>query len=350
MVKKTTLKPLIMAVVFTLLILIFFCGSLIPIKAAGRPSLGVHSREEYDYEISQNLSWGNENWICVVVQPPGTYLFRSSRGDSYEFTISNGVSDYRVIAYDSSYSNTLYYKIPQNTAQYSYLFKNKTFGITVYDADTVTVIGREEGTVYTSPDGAWKYINLNDIKAPSGHYNWTLGNSGAFDYTIVVNTYAQTTNHYKKSAQTGKYLTTAFDTKKESVEYGKEYTVKYTTVPKGYKKAGLGGTFSVNGSTQTSYKYTVTGPATNSAYYDPIKYTITYLPNTATSGSMTYSTHYYDYKTALTANDYKKQFKVSFNAGEGESESDYLIADYAFGGWNTKADGSGTAFANSQQV
>ncbi len=99
MVKKTTLKPFIMAVVFTLLLLTFFCGSLIPTKAAGRPSLGVHSREEYDYEVSQNLSWGNENWVCVVVSAPGTYSFNSSRGDSCEFTISNGVSDYRVIAY-----------------------------------------------------------------------------------------------------------------------------------------------------------------------------------------------------------------------------------------------------------
>lgn len=60
-------------------------------------------------------------------------------------------------------------------------------------------------------------------------------------------------------------------------------------------------------------------------------YSVAYNGNGSTSGSMSNSSHTYDTAKALTANAYKK-------------------TGYSFNGWNTKADGTGTAYANQASV
>ena len=61
------------------------------------------------------------------------------------------------------------------------------------------------------------------------------------------------------------------------------------------------------------------------------KYQVKYNGNTATSGSMSNSTHVYDTAKALSANGYSK-------------------TGYRFKSWNTKADGTGTTYTNQQSV
>ena len=63
----------------------------------------------------------------------------------------------------------------------------------------------------------------------------------------------------------------------------------------------------------------------------PITYQIVYNGNGATAGSMSNSTHTYDAAKALTANSYSR-------------------TGYTFTGWNTKADGTGTTYADKASV
>ena len=74
-----------------------------------------------------------------------------------------------------------------------------------------------------------------------------------------------------------------------------------------------------------------TGNIALTAKWTPITYTVKYNGNGATGGSTASSTHTYDVAKALTANGFSK-------------------TGYTFTGWNTKSDGSGTAYKDKQSV
>ena len=67
------------------------------------------------------------------------------------------------------------------------------------------------------------------------------------------------------------------------------------------------------------------------AQWTAIPYTVTYDGNGSTAGSTASSSHTYDTAKALTANGFTK-------------------TGYTFKGWNTKADGSGTSYADKASV
>ena len=67
------------------------------------------------------------------------------------------------------------------------------------------------------------------------------------------------------------------------------------------------------------------------AQWDPIKYTIKYDGNGATSGSTPDSDHIYDIKKNMSKNQYER-------------------TGYIFDGWNTEKDGSGDAYTDEQEV
>ena len=99
----------------------------------------------------------------------------------------------------------------------------------------------------------------------------------------------------------------------------------------GYTFTGWTGT---NGITPNTTITIATGSFGNREYvanWRANNYTVHYHGNGNTSGSMSSSTHYYDTKKALSANAYSK-------------------TGYKFAGWNTKADGTGTAYTDRQEV
>lgn len=78
----------------------------------------------------------------------------------------------------------------------------------------------------------------------------------------------------------------------------------------------------------------VTMPAssnTHTAQWIPNSYSVAFMGNGSTSGTMSDQSFAYDVAQSLTANAYTK-------------------SGYVFAGWNTVADGSGTAYSNSQSV
>ncbi len=77
--------------------------------------------------------------------------------------------------------------------------------------------------------------------------------------------------------------------------------------------------------------YTTNKDVTIYAHWTPITYTIRFNGNGSTSGSMTDLSMTYDVAKNLTANAYKR-------------------TGYTFNGWNTKSDGSGSAYTDKQSV
>ena len=76
-------------------------------------------------------------------------------------------------------------------------------------------------------------------------------------------------------------------------------------------------------------------------------YKVNFDGNGATGGSMNQQTLIYD-QTSLATNAFTRSYTVNFDA-DGGSAADSKIATYTFNNWNTKADGTGTAYTNQQQ-
>ncbi len=92
------------------------------------------------------------------------------------------------------------------------------------------------------------------------------------------------------------------------------------TAASGGTKVGAGGA-----------SYTPSKDMTVYAHWTPISYTIKFNGNNATSGTMSNLSMTYDVAKTLTANAFKR-------------------TGYTYAGWNTKADGTGTAYRDKQSV
>lgn len=135
-------------------------------------------------------------------------------------------------------------------------------------------------------------------------------------------------------------------------DYNDQYTISTSVSPSssgtvsggGTKTAGTTITLTANPATGYEFKQwsdgntsnprtaTVTGDATYTAQFTENKYTIAFNGNGNTGGSMSSLTNVgYDDSKTLTANAFTK-------------------TGYTFNGWNTKADGSGTSYADKASV
>ena len=92
-----------------------------------------------------------------------------------------------------------------------------------------------------------------------------------------------------------------------------------------------------------------TADATITANWTPITYEVQYNGNGSTSGSMTNSTHTYGTAKNLTANTFKKQYTVTFDANGGSCTTASGTAIATFSGWATSASGA-VAYADKTSV
>lgn len=208
----------------------------------------------------------------------------------------------------------------------------------------------EQGTKYEikdiKPKTGKKYIGTTYNSALSG----TLVNANASIWLKFVTTHTITLKAPRLHAGT----TWIWDigTKYYTMDYGSKFNmqnyINVFTSPKGYHYGGAstddwwetakngigsdhGGTYMDNPSNGGSSTFTVTTDMTAQLHYYPNTYTIKYNGNGNTGGSTTSSLHTYDVAKALTTNGFTK-------------------IGYSFTGWNTEADGTGTAYTNQQSV
>ena len=204
-----------------------------------------------------------------------------------------------------------------------------------YGAGYVTKANAFSRTGYT-------FVGWNE-KADGTGTDWTswIGKSWTWTYTKNITLYAQwTVNKYTLmiTGDSGVEKITGNGT----YNYGTIANVTYQIKP-GYHIKNITGTTADGDPNGVWTGHTGKGGTVNDTWTvkacnrtavvhtEPNTYTIKYDGNGSTGGSTAYSSHIYDVAKALTANEYTR-------------------TGYSFNGWNTKADGSGTAYADKASV
>ena len=176
----------------------------------------------------------------------------------------------------------------------------------------------------TSKTGAVVYTNKQSVKNLSSTQGDTVTLYAKWkpnEYTVTFNANGGTTS-----------------TASKKVTYDSTYGTLPT--PSAYSKTGyivtFNGWYTANtDGTHVTASTTVKLSANQTLYAHwketPITYTIVYNGNGYTNGSTASSSHTYNVAKNLTANGFGK-------------------TGYTFAGWNTKADGTGTSYANSASV
>ena len=128
---------------------------------------------------------------------------------------------------------------------------------------------------------------------------------------------------------------------------GSAYTLPTNMTRTGYT---FGGWQQQDGSTvRNSYTFG-TQNETLTAKWTANTYTVMYNGNGATNGGTASSTHTFSVPQALTANGFARAFTVTFDHNYAGIPDTTDTAAASFNGWNTAADGSGTAYADGAAV
>ena len=176
------------------------------------------------------------------------------------------------------------------------------------------------------------------LDAAGGRIAWTGGNAGCG--TALFHSYVK---QITASSGTGGTMTASGTKaviapgKSLTENVGWRTTKTYTITPStGYKISGIkvdGSAVAVTNSAKQTYTFSnVKANHTIAATYAPITYKIAFDGNGATSGS-----------TASMAN-------LKGNTAYNLTANGFKRTGYAFSGWNTAPDGTGTSYANKAQV
>ena len=239
---------------------------------------------------------------------------------------------------------TLYAQWPKNSYYLDLIgwLDGKSAGnITGYGTADIYVDGVQKANDVTDfyqkiPNGSKNEIK--DIKTVTGH-TYVGVHSGSITGTIGTSNVGVVlkfkTNKYTVTFDKNNGTGTMTD---QTFTYGvKQALTKNAFARTGYTFAGWITQAIGKGTTYTDQQEVTSLSATDGAtirlyaQWTAISYTVTYDGNGSTSGSTASSSHTYDTAKALTANGFTK-------------------TGYTFKGWNTKADGSGTSYADKASV
>ncbi len=185
-------------------------------------------------------------------------------------------------------------------------------GLTYGTLPTVTRTGYTLAGWYTAASGGTKITSSTTMSTGSNHTlyaHWT------------ANTYTVTFNANGGSCSTAN----------KNVTYNSTYGTLPTPTRTGYTFAGWYTAASGGTKITADTKVTITANQTLYAHWTANTYTIAFNKNGATSGSMSNLSMSYGTSKNLTANAYAR-------------------TGYTFNGWNTKADGTGTSYADKASV
>ena len=169
---------------------------------------------------------------------------------------------------------------------------------------------------YTAASGGSKVTTIpTDAKTYYAH--WT-----AKKYTVTLNNQGATTaGSTSVSATYGSAMPSITKPTRTGYVFGGYYTGTNGSGTQYYTAAGA-----------SARSYSTAGTMTLYAKWTPITYSVAFNGNGALSGSMSAQSFTYDEAQALTANAFSKGVA------------------YAFTGWNTQPDGSGTTYTDGQSV
>lgn len=205
---------------------------------------------------------------------------------------------------------------------YTAVFEKITFTATFKNHD-----GTVLQTVNVEHGGTPKYTGSTPTKPSTAEYSYSFSGWNPSIGAITSNiTYTAQFTATKRKYTINTSATNGVVSGGGTYEYGTSITLTASPAD-GYKFEKWS-----DGNTQNPRGITVTGNATYTAQFTENKYTIAFNGNGNTGGSMSSLTNVgYDDSKTLTANAFTK-------------------TGYTFNGWNTKADGSGTSYADKATV
>ena len=197
----------------------------------------------------------------------------------------------------------------------------KTFTVNIDANNQGATIKNASGTVVTSASSNQTFAGWTSTVGSNAKTGSTTSNYVTWDGTSTTNTYFKNLTDTKNGTVTLTANWTAVNVTLPNITKT-GYTCGYATSAGGNIAYQTGGSYTPS---------TTTNTATLFAKCNANTYTVTYNGNGNTDGSTTSSSHTYDVEKALTKNGFTK-------------------TGYTFAGWNTKADGTGTAYTNEQSV
>lgn len=200
----------------------------------------------------------------------------------------------------------------------------------------------------------WKTFNngqkITEELGGGNHYLWTrvLDRAGNRAETIKVSNLFEGRYRVEYHANGGTGTTPAYQQKVWNVALALQTSnlskTGYTNEGWNTKADGTGTTYVAGGS------YTDNASILLYTKWRANTYTIKYNGNGENGGSTLDSSHTYDVAKTLTPNGYTRKFSISYVENYDGGSIDTIWVASTFAGWNSKADGTGTNYADKQSV
>ena len=261
---------------------------------------------------------------------PDTYITFDPNGGTAGGTTSN--SKFQTVRYTSDYCDVSWL----SPSRPGYTFKGWYIGNTqIYNANGITV---NDGTIWSG--GVWQYYGSVTVTAKWEAKNFTSrvdanggyrASDGSTDVILFDRKYRET-EPISERRRAG-YILSGY---------------KVTNSNNGSTTDIGGAVFIFDNSTKTGTFTQGSVPITLIAQWTPINYTVIFNGNGAT-GSTASQNFVYDTAQKLNSNGFQQKYTVTYDRNDGSAATSAVAAS-GFGGWNTKADGSGAAYSNGQSV
>ena len=323
-------------------------SSLISIpKVAGYTS-SMNKQLENDGSLKATIGYNEHNY-SIIYHGNGAddelteTVVDDDIQNTYSFSTKDTINSHYLYVDLTRNGNTMNYKITLSPIGIMYL-KNREGTITVNGVEKSVILNAPSGEITEIDSGSFEINDTGDtyfscrVEAKRTHImtsNWTadfgnhkLGTRTKYEVSKIIDelTYSEVKNlHANPYKKTG-YLFAGWNTRADGTGTG------YTE-------------------TQEVSKLAATDKDEDSidlyAQWTPINYSVKYVGNGATSGSMSSSSYTYDQTGNLAQNQFEKNNILTFNHNYQGSTDSTLVSKYKFSGWNGS---DGKKYADKAEV